>query len=1536
MAQKDKLPPNPFDKKPDSDADRPPPMATAAPDSDTDSILDFGAVASVREGASGVIPLAELPDPQSSPSLVSWTEVIRQHRETSQASPGAPNDPVKIDSVSDKDLLKRIVAEEQKRAQSPIEMPNDRDTDKLGKIPIVLDEVTSRSGSSIQFGHNLGDGTGKPLSGSAIQFGVTDPPSDAGGAMPMAWLEEEEVLEALPVDEMDFADADIPMAEAIPFDEEDAESLQFADVVPEEGGSVAALLREAEQQSEDAIDIPLVFTEPDAQSSILDILVQDDFDQDGPNRAASDIVDFGAKPRRGAVAETSESSTEMPVVAMDSSTNMPVVADTEIEIAAFSDPEIEMGDEWAIPDSGIHKQTMEAIDLDDENPEGAVDLYAGGPFTHGISDSGSLKVDEEQITEAARKKMLIESSAIDLGSHPSAGSMFDIEPPSEKGSSATAPTDEEIDMSLPQGQESQSSMIRRGEVMIEEEAAALAAELNERKRLASLSDSIPETEEMPTMPATPPPRRRPQKVASDAFPEPIAEVDNEAFTEELPTRPVRGKKAEKAEKTEQPKKKKGGGLILGTIIGIILGGGGLFATYYFEAIPDPKTLLGEKPEAKGTDNGPPRPVVQAEKATPALARQQLETGNLAKALEIYAKCEEKETPEFLAGQGQAKWLAYLQKCAKDNKAPERENAEVTAALTDLKSAVTKWEADKSKNGPEAARAIVWQGLIEESLGDYAAAEKIYADGQMLFDEKLQAPIAAASNRLQVTRPAEGKPVGQIAPAHLFLAFTLLLADEPEGTPKDTEPAGQESGFLFWEAMLAAAKHDYVKAASMIPLVKTVHARQQVKMAGRGLNPLSDPREQMLPLCLDELQRYWKLSDELYKRPEAKMLVEQKKAAEGLAAVLAKVKESDDALTAIVEKLKPKKDQKTLDAIDDLLKGKMKAEDDLKAADLVVAAVTKQIKDAGIDDPKLDEGLKKLITDKTDADAKVKAVVKALDDAGAKDPDLAKSLATVITARDASETTLKGVRERLEKAKIVDPNANQAAIFKAVDDALTRGAVDAVVKLGQQVKDGETKIVKLEGDLDKTKKDTDAALKKSQQETADQKTAYEAKLADVRTPTQVVDIWLPALNDKDRMANPANALIDAELVLKNPASDAVAKAKAIAVKALSLRNQGKLAEARTAFDEAKKHPGFAKDQPWARDVARSSDQLDNPSAFVGVGQPIATAPTTQTQLEKVENGLKLFPAETFAQDHAKLMAQRSLIKLDGNDIDGAAMDADAAIKGGAGAEGDFALARVLEKQGKLLAAENAYRNVIKAQPEGSPLAKQSQLGLARVLLQRASQPAPAPAPPKGDVIQENRESIRTAMLLMTLLFAAPEVNEAEILEAIKLADKLIADKEFLGHIIKADALAKLKRYNAALQEYSTGIKALKVLPKEYDGVLDRILAIHPGLQNPDANLTLEPSLALKYYGMGLEFYREGRYDLAEKAFIDSIRSNNKDARYMYFLGLTRWQQGKFEPAIADFKAGALLEMVGKPTAKTVNSSLESIQGILRTTIEKYRP
>jgi tetratricopeptide (TPR) repeat protein len=283
-----------------------------------------------------------------------------------------------------------------------------------------------------------------------------------------------------------------------------------------------------------------------------------------------------------------------------------------------------------------------------------------------------------------------------------------------------------------------------------------------------------------------------------------------------------------------------------------------------------------------------------------------------------------------------------------------------------------------------------------------------------------------------------------------------------------------------------------------------------------------------------------------------------------------------------------------------------------------------------------------------------------------------------------------------------------------------------------------------------------------------------------------------------------------------------------------------------------------------------------------------------------------------------------------------------VKGNGGPDAQFALARVLEKQGKLNEAENAYRQVLAEKPN-EIVSKQAQLGLIRVLLDKANKAPPAPTEAlrpttttSGNVSQAERNRMETVLVLMSVLVADPETVPAEIAEAIKRADELIAQKEYLGHILKAAALAKLKRFNDALKEYSIGIKELKVLPKEYDGVLDQILALHPALQKPDQTLVADNSLALKHYAEGLDYFRACRFDKAEKEFVQTVRFYNKDARYWYYLGLSRWIQGKETDAIDALKTGAVLETQGKPATRAVSDSLERVQGGIRGAIERFRP
>ena len=51
-----------------------------------EAFIDFGTVAPIHEGASGVIPLDELPSEISDQSLTSWTEVIRRQRAANEST----------------------------------------------------------------------------------------------------------------------------------------------------------------------------------------------------------------------------------------------------------------------------------------------------------------------------------------------------------------------------------------------------------------------------------------------------------------------------------------------------------------------------------------------------------------------------------------------------------------------------------------------------------------------------------------------------------------------------------------------------------------------------------------------------------------------------------------------------------------------------------------------------------------------------------------------------------------------------------------------------------------------------------------------------------------------------------------------------------------------------------------------------------------------------------------------------------------------------------------------------------------------------------------------------------------------------------------------------------------------------------------------------------------------------------------------------------------------------------------------------------
>ncbi|HVK12360.1 MAG TPA: hypothetical protein VM597_26645, partial [Gemmataceae bacterium] len=201
-----------------------------------DGVIDLGDLASLDDGGSMSIPLANLPDPPSGQSMTSWTEVIRRQRAAAEAAPKAA-EPV-VDAPSDRDLLGRI---------------NEGDTSEIpaGEIPVV----NPRSASEIDLGSSPWPVAGAdPTSGSEVGFEVMAPPSDAGGAMrpPVAG-------DYAPLTDADFAQA--------------AENVPFAAEAEPVGDSFAGL-------GDSPADGP-----GGERSSILDVIVTDT--KDAGNRPAS-------------------------------------------------------------------------------------------------------------------------------------------------------------------------------------------------------------------------------------------------------------------------------------------------------------------------------------------------------------------------------------------------------------------------------------------------------------------------------------------------------------------------------------------------------------------------------------------------------------------------------------------------------------------------------------------------------------------------------------------------------------------------------------------------------------------------------------------------------------------------------------------------------------------------------------------------------------------------------------------------------------------------------------------------------------------------------------------------------------------------------------------------------------------------------------------------------------------------------------------------------------------------------------------------
>jgi TolA-binding protein len=98
-------------------------------------------------------------------------------------------------------------------------------------------------------------------------------------------------------------------------------------------------------------------------------------------------------------------------------------------------------------------------------------------------------------------------------------------------------------------------------------------------------------------------------------------------------------------------------------------------------------------------------------------------------------------------------------------------------------------------------------------------------------------------------------------------------------------------------------------------------------------------------------------------------------------------------------------------------------------------------------------------------------------------------------------------------------------------------------------------------------------------------------------------------------------------------------------------------------------------------------------------------------------------------------------------------------------------------------------------------------------------------------------------------------------------------------------------------------------------------------------------AEEHYEAGHQAYWQGRYKVAAQEFANAIREAGQpspDARYLYYLGLARFQQGDEQEARDAFLQASAIEREHSVQRPAINGALERVQGQARAVLDTYRP
>jgi len=955
-----------------------------------------------------------------------------------------------------------------------------------------------------------------------------------------------------------------------------------------------------------------------------------------------------------------------------------------------------------------------------------------------------------------------------------------------------------------------------------------------------------------------------------------AAAEEEAIAAAEPEEPAEVDEAEE-EKTAKVVKPRANVLALAgaTVLGIVLGAGG---TIGVRALMGP----GEKEKA-------PTPLSMPQSLPPVKATPTLETaiarvasGDWEEAQQAGIEQAGANAKELLA-RGEYRLGSYL-KTAGGKINPQ--DPALQPALQDLQNAANQGEAD----------AVYDLALIKELAGQLPEARAEYAKGAQTFqkDPEKKRRFESAIYRVELKAAAKAAGAARIPPLPggedhaMTLALLLVTLQPPQAapaqqaaqSPPQPQTEAKEAGFEFWEAAKWAHEGKFKDALHALELARKLHEQRRFTRLRKAQNPLSDPVEDIFLRCCDELKAYWQLENQLR---ESGYLTGNNTPQQALQVLAQKVQESDAALKDLTEKLTA-------------------AQKDSQAK---VARLEKMLQAAKEENARLD--------------GELKAKTKTLAEREAALTSAKDEMAKLNRDKDHLHATLTKIRDELADAKFLGPH----------DKANVREAVEKVIAVAK-TKDPQGEIGR--------QRDTITQLS--------------AALKERRKPEEMLPLWLLLLDEaRNRTDWAVQARADAQRVLTNPQTTAEQKGEAQIVQGLALRNTEKFSEAKALLEAGRSAVDKGE---WRDRAAAALKEVSDPAAyFTRQAQELYDHGQMEAALALLTRALKVVPAK----EQGKLLAQRSLIALDAARsktkgalppteplLIAARKDAEAAIQAGA-AEGHYAAGRIAEELGQVDAAMQSYRAALAA--HGGQLdatGGRYRMALARVLvLPREARPGPSATPGERGRVSaprpkaaEHWEVRKNLMLMLTLGLQAPLAPDAEGAqeEAEKLADEVLkAPSGTMPFPVLAQALAIKGRWDQALQIYIEGLRPM--LPPEYGNGLVYLLSNDPRLKRPDSLATPNPLEAEKHFAAGLNFYFGRDYPNAEKEFLLTIANDSQDARFFYFLGLSRLAQNRRRDAYADFSQAALLERRNRPAAAAVDESLERIQGPMRLLLNSFR-